>query len=345
MPQPNEPGGATTRPNGPVCPECGQPVRPDANLCPNCGYALILIRKPRPTDGGDAGPKRKPDDRSEVEETIVSGRPVPPAPTGGVTTPPPTPRPPGLVCPSCGHENPTGRVRCEDCAANLIPTVTPAPPLPDPAPPPRPVPWGLIVGGVAAALIVVGVIAGTKAAWNAVHDDSTKATTSPTASPSTSGSTALALVDPTTIVATATSTLPNSTITNSTYGADNTLDGDATTAWNSDGDKTGDRGVGVELTYTFAAPVDLRMITILNGYQKVSGERDRFTENGRIQVMKVITESGKWVWSVKDDRAPQSLTEPFGKTSSVRLKVRAVYPGNKYFDLGLSEISFSAAAQ
>ncbi|AEV83107.1 hypothetical protein ACWT_2088 [Actinoplanes sp. SE50] len=51
---------------------------------------------------------------------------------------PPEKRVPGPRCPDCGHGNPTARVRCEVCGAELWPTAAtrPSPPLapPDPAP-------------------------------------------------------------------------------------------------------------------------------------------------------------------------------------------------------------------
>jgi hypothetical protein len=127
-----------------------------------------------------------------------------------------------------------------------------------------------------------------------------------------------------------------------TYTAANTLDGRPETAWNSDG-----QGAGATLVYTFAQPVDLRSITVLNGYQKVragtSGRVDLFPLNARVRTFTVVTDAGSATWTLRDDRAPQTLTHAFGPTRTVRLRVEAVYPSRKYKDLAVSEVRFGAA--
>jgi hypothetical protein len=127
------------------------------------------------------------------------------------------------------------------------------------------------------------------------------------------------------------------------YGAANALDGNPETAWNSDG-----QGAGASLTFTFARPVDLRSITVLNGYQKVrtgsSGSRvDLFLLNERVKTVRVVTDGGSAVWTLRDDRSPQTLGRAFGRTRSVRLQVLSVYPSQRYRDLAVSDVSFAAA--
>ena len=128
------------------------------------------------------------------------------------------------------------------------------------------------------------------------------------------------------------------------YTAANTLDGDPETAWNSDG-----QGAGASLTYTFARPVPLRSITVRNGYQKVltssSGSRvDLFLLNERVKTFKVVTDAGSALWTLRDDRSPQTLRHAFGRTRSVRLQVLSIYPSQRYKDLAVSDVSFAAAA-
>jgi hypothetical protein len=128
------------------------------------------------------------------------------------------------------------------------------------------------------------------------------------------------------------------------YVPANTLDGDLETAWNSDG-----QGAGASLTYTFASPVDLRSITVLNGYQKVltgsGGKRvDLFQLNERVKTFKVVTDAGSAMWTLRDDRSPQTLTRAFGTTRTVRLQVVAVYPSQRYKDLAVSDVTFGAAS-
>lgn len=130
-----------------------------------------------------------------------------------------------------------------------------------------------------------------------------------------------------------------------TYTAQNTLDGRAETAWNSDGRADG-KGPGMVLTYRFADPVDLAAVTVLNGYQKTlqnNGKTsDLFALNSRVRSLRVTTDAGSWTWELPDERTPQTLSRAFGKTSNVRFEVLSVYPGSKYLDLALSEVSFAA---
>lgn len=129
------------------------------------------------------------------------------------------------------------------------------------------------------------------------------------------------------------------------YDATNTLDGRPETAWNSDGRRDG-KGPGMALTYTFDAPVDVQSVTVLNGYQKLtprSGKPalDLYPINARVRTVRVVTDGGSATWNLKDVRDPQTLPLRFGRTSTVRLEIIAVYPGSRYLDLALSEVSFT----
>ncbi|MBI4943576.1 MAG: hypothetical protein HY830_22775 [Actinobacteria bacterium] len=129
------------------------------------------------------------------------------------------------------------------------------------------------------------------------------------------------------------------------YGADNTLDGKVATAWNSDGKADG-AGPGITLTYTFDAPVDLRSVSLTNGYQKViksnGKNRDLYAANSRVKQVKVVTDGGEWTWTLQDARAPQTLRKEFGRTKTVTLEILSVYKGAKYSDTAISEVSFTA---
>jgi hypothetical protein len=122
------------------------------------------------------------------------------------------------------------------------------------------------------------------------------------------------------------------------YDAANTLDGDRTTAWNSDGKRVGD-GIGVTLTYTFAQPVELRRVVVENGYAK---SPDVYTWNERVRELEVDTGSSRDVFLISDKKEPQELDADFGTTSTVVLTIRAVYSGQKYKDLAITEVSFFA---
>jgi hypothetical protein len=128
-----------------------------------------------------------------------------------------------------------------------------------------------------------------------------------------------------------------------TYTAANTLDGRPETAWNSDG-----QGAGAWLTFTFASPVDLTAVTVLNGYQKTRpGKKgatvDLYALNERARVVRVVTDAGSVAWNLRDERAPQTLEHAFGRTRTVRLQVVATYPSARYDDLAISEVRFTAA--
>jgi hypothetical protein len=152
--------------------------------------------------------------------------------------------------------------------------------------------------------------------------------------------TAMVKVDPASVHASASSTQDSEGGVD--YKAANTLDGDPTTAWNSDGRQDGP-GPGITLTYAFAAPVDLRGITVLNGYQKNSSGRDLWRLNERVKQVRVVTDAGSSTWTLDDAHAPQALHRDLGRTRSVKLEVLSVYPSERYLDLAVSEVTFTAA--
>ena len=185
------------------------------------------------------------------------------------------------------------------------------------------------VGG--AALAIVLVLAGAGLLVSRLHDDRS----------ASGGGTAATAVDLTTVRGSASSVQrPDGGIS---YDVANTLDGDLNTAWNSDGAKDG-RGPGIALTYQFANPVNLRSITIRNGYQKVRAKDgvDLWPLNERIRQLEVVTDTGTWTWTLPDSKDPQTLQQNFGRTRTVRLKIVQIYPSQRYKDVAISEIAFIA---
>jgi hypothetical protein len=59
--------------------------------------------------------------------------------------------------------------------------------------------------------------------------------------------------------------------------------------------------------------------------------------------VRVVTDTGSSTWTLADTHAPQTLHRDLGRTRSVRFEVLSVYPSEKYRDLALSEVSFTAA--
>ena len=132
-----------------------------------------------------------------------------------------------------------------------------------------------------------------------------------------------------------------------TYSVDNTLDGDPSTAWNSNGRKDGP-GEGMSLTYTFDDPIDLSRITLRNGYQKIrtraNGQTlDLYKLNKRVRKIQVVTDKGSWTWDIEDSKKPQEFAEDFGAAAWVRLEVLETYRSARYKDLAVSEVTFTAA--
>jgi hypothetical protein len=209
------------------------------------------------------------------------------------------------------------------------------PALPEPSPQARrPSALAVLVAAVALVLVAVAAVAGLRAGTR----------TAPQAGPGAgqpSAAVQIVRLPADDVRAAADSTQqPDGRVR---YAASNTLDGQPETAWNSDG-----RGAGSTLVYTFGRPVDLRSITVRNGYQKVlagsGGPVDLYPLNERVRTFTVITDGGSTTWTLRDDRAPQTLAHAFGRTRTVRLRVDEVYPSRKYKDLAVSEFAFGVAA-
>jgi hypothetical protein len=282
--------------------------------CPGC-RRLVDAGAPCPWCGRASAPAAVARDLTVVLEPapdvtmeldpVPAAEPLPPAPVGPA---PAVPAPPRLRRPAPGFA-PVGRRR----------------------------PGTAVLAGAGAAVVVAAVaVAGLHSASRGDPEQRTAATGG-TGSPAAGG----VPVPAGDVRAAASSTQHRDGAI--TYTAANTLDGRPETAWNSDG-----QGAGAVLTYTFAAPVDLTSITVLNGYQKTRPGRggttvDLFALNQRARAVRVVTDAGSAEWTLRDDRAPQTLSRTFGRTRSVRLQVVSTYPSSKYDDLAISEVRFTAA--
>lgn len=332
------------------CPRCRK-VQPWVDRCPNCDYPLAIAQGPRAA-AGPVGPGRNPDLPTTAEETIVGiGATTPPASSAPPASHRPQPSPNGPACPSCQHVNPAGRTRCERCAAQLVApaqsTVLPMPPEPTPPVVPvqsgfRPRPTRLLVGltvGSVVVLLLAILLAYTLGRRSGPPPVPGPGSTSRSSGPSSP--TQVRRVDRTTIQADAESFL--SPTDERTYYSKNTLDGVLTTAWNSDGDGALKEGT-LAITYSFDEPVDLREVTIWNGYQARRNGQDLFTANSRPKRIRLVTETGSWTLNLLDRRTPQVLRKEFGRTSTLTIDILTVYEGERYADVAISEIAFGQAA-
>jgi hypothetical protein len=202
----------------------------------------------------------------------------------------------------------------------------------------RAVPAAWLVAAAAAAVAVV-VVLGSLAVLGGGDEPAAR-------TPSPAPSTTPTRVDAALVTASASSTQDPAGRT--TYDAANTLDGKPTTAWNSHGAQDGP-GPGITLTYSFEQPVDLRAISVTNGYQKTvtsKGKKvDLFAANARLKRVEVVTDTGRWTWDLKDAKAPQPLRRDFGTTSTVTIEIVSVYKGSRYEDVAVSDVAFTGVVQ
>ncbi|MEO3815989.1 hypothetical protein [Plantactinospora sp. B24E8] len=308
-----------------TCPDCGGPVRPDRErLCPRCGYPLMFLR-----DASEPEARVVARTPGEVEDvTAVFAPPPPPAarqvPAGYG---PVTVRPGEVACPSCGYGNPAARIRCQRCGRELrvVPVSVPPPPMP-PAPAPiRRRPRYPLIALVAALVVAVVAATGLLVARSGVLQNRPGAT--PSAAP--------VPIPADRVRADASSIVPES----ARFAVGNLLDGDLATCWQSDGDRLRNN-IGVRLTFEFDAPVRLARITLVNGYARTPTD---YRNNERAARLTVVTEGGSVPWVLPDSAEAQTIDLPtVAPTGTVTLVVEEVYPGTRFRDLAITEITFAA---
>jgi hypothetical protein len=304
-----------TRPD--ECPDCGLLVRPGTDrLCPRCGYPLLFLRT-QPQAEGRVVPRTpgEADDRTGLTRPFRSARPVPPVPLGDERT---------VRCPRCSHLNPPSRIRCEFCGLDLRARGRAVPV--EPAPPERRSRKRLVA---AAAVLAAAALAGAGLTALSVSRPDTGGTAAPAPAPAAS---TLVAVDPSTVAASASSSYPVAR-----YAPGNTLDGDRSTAWHSDG-RQGGNPSGTTLVFRFSRPVRLGRVTIVSGFAKSTTD---YTNNHRMKRATVKTDSATMSWQLADTAEPQSLGLDGTSTTTVTLVVEEVYRGTRFNDVCVSEATFS----
>ncbi len=121
----------------------------------------------------------------------------------------------------------------------------------------------------------------------------------------------------------------------SSYGPRNLADGDDKTAWV---EGSSGQGVGEFVVLEFDTPRTVRGLTIRNGYDKSA---DLFAKNSRVKDIELRFSSGASVTATLSDQpGPQrlALSQPI-EAKWVELVIRSVYPGSKYADTAINEIS------
>ncbi len=313
-----------------ICPTCGRQHPAAEGFC-QCGYPLYVDDVASGDLTASHNPGRLPGESGPA--------PIPqPERTTAMPQPPVNHDPgPMVMCPA-GHPNEPARTLCSVCGLQLGQAGAPQrEPVPEPIRPRREISGGVIAALVAAAVIVAG---GAVWALTRPSDDDVVEGDVTSVTVGEPDDRAVVAVDLSGVSAAASSVLPDDGATS--YGPANTLDGDLATAWNSHSRQTGS-GEGETLTYTFASPIDLARIELINGYTK---SETTFQNNSRIAEVEVVTDTQTFTVGLHDSDTPQTIEQPFGVTGSVTIRVLAIYLGDGWenpafaTDLALSEISF-----
>jgi hypothetical protein len=107
-----------------------------------------------------------------------------------------------------------------------------------------------------------------------------------------------------------------------TFGAAHLTDGDTTTCWRVDGDASGSA-----ITVTFARPVTLTEVGLVNGYAKSYPGYDGYKLNRRVLSVRWVFDDGTSVdQQLTTDRRMQTVPVQAGETSHLRLEIVAVSP-------------------
>ena len=294
-----------------TCPTCGFDAAEDANFCPICG---VNLRASRVGDLVEAGAR------------VVGGAASAP------TSPPPsaTPRQPELTtCPNCSASNSARRATCGRCGASLqaagddgdghdTRAVVPARPM-------RPghvaVPTLIVIGTVVLALLLAAVLSATR-------DRGRGAAARFDRDLYPAAMRAARVVE-----ATASSRLPDRG--SISYAPARAIDGDPRTAWNEGAQGT---GVGERLTLRLRAPTWVGRVVVHNGYQRTARS---FVNNARAARIRITLAPGRrQVVDLLDREGAQAITlaEP-ALTQGIEIEILAVYDGNRYEDLALSEVA------
>lgn len=137
--------------------------------------------------------------------------------------------------------------------------------------------------------------------------------------------------------ATASSYLPVDAINNRGYTAANAIDGSAQRAWVEGASGS---GIGEWIAFRGDGEQGFSGFDIWNGYQESD---DIYSKNARPSSVSVYVDGEKIGWYQLQDSGLGSQRVDFGDTfvgTEIRLVIDSVYPGWKYEDCGISEISF-----
>ena len=139
------------------------------------------------------------------------------------------------------------------------------------------------------------------------------------------------------IASNASSVLPETKTNN--YSPERAYDGEKSTAWQ---ENSGTGGIGEWIEFEFDDTYFLKKIVLINGYAKYSSTGlDRFLQNSRIKRITLRFQDGSsQYFDLRDLRESQEVSITPIYTKSVKLEIIDCFPGDKWKDNGISEISF-----
>lgn len=277
------------------CPRCAAALRGAVRFCTSCGGPLDDAAAPQPTPAPGAPAERPVDPRL-------------------------------VHCRACEASNAVSRARCGRCGADLAtgaPPSDPDAPAGEPAPDPAAAETAdfstLFATGIALAALALLAVLGIVLASRGVGFFTT-----PDEAPSTDA------VPAQLAGAEASSALPP--FGDLTFGPDNLLDGDATTAWIADA--SGD-AVGEWVAIDLAGEAAVTRIVLWNGYQR--GEV--FGAYARVTGLRLTLGEEVLSADVLDRDGPQAIDLPTPVlTDRVRLEITEVGAGSRYRDPALSRV-------
>lgn len=135
----------------------------------------------------------------------------------------------------------------------------------------------------------------------------------------------------------------SSTLDDATSGAflpRNLIDGDPTTCWS----EAVSDPVGEWIRFDFPYERRIYRLRIVNGYDKIDGSQDRWSQNSRVrEALLRFSDGTERAIVLRDTREPQTIELPNGKlTKSVQLVIRSTYPGARWQDTSIGEVEFDS---
>ena len=209
-----------------------------------------------------------------------------------------------IACASCGAANHPDNRHCERCGARLARSqmpVAPQPMLRTTAGARALIVLASVVLGVAVLALLVNVFSGGDG--TAAETSSTTATSLPT----------VPVAQLTPIRVTCTSEMPPS------FACEALIDGNPDTSWNAI-----DGGIGVDITFLFAPPVQITEVLIQN-----IEDECRFLRNARMKGVEIFIDdlTQTIVAELEDSRDPQRIAIRSLRTSSLSIRITSGYPG------------------